>query len=105
MPKIGKNDFEKLPEASRPNEELSLDFAGPFQNVNTKKKCLLVSVDILSAWPDGLFVPTATTEKVIELLVEYISTNGIPKQFEQIREQRSKVNNMNYLEGKNSSNM
>ena len=32
-----QNEFGKIPEASEPNEEISKDFAGPFQNVNSKK--------------------------------------------------------------------
>ena len=39
-----QNEFGKLPEATEPNEEIALDFAGPFQNGNIKKKYLLVSV-------------------------------------------------------------
>ena len=40
-----QNEFRKLPETHKPNEEIALDFAGPFQNANQKKKYLLVSVD------------------------------------------------------------
>ena len=74
-----QNEFGKLPAANQPNEEISLDFAGPFHNANIKKKYLLVSVDNYSAWPDALFLPNPTTDKVIEFLLEYIAKNGIPK--------------------------
>ena len=40
-----QNEFGKVPESIEPNEEIALDFAGPFQNANQKKKYLLVSVD------------------------------------------------------------
>ena len=38
-----------------------------------------MSVDNHSGWPDALFLPNPTTEKVIEFLSEYIAANGIPK--------------------------
>ena len=71
--------FGKLPVAKSPNEEISLDFAGPLHNANVKKNSLLVSVDNHSGWPDALFLPNPTTEKVIEFLTENIVRNGIPK--------------------------
>ena len=74
-----QNEFGKIPESTEPNEEIALDFAGPFQNANQKKKYLLVSVDNHSGWPDALFLPNPTTEKVIEFLSEYTAANGIPK--------------------------
>ena len=64
-----------------PNEELALDFAGPFQNANLKKKCLLVSVDNHSRRPNALFLPNPTIEKVIEFLSEYIAANELPKRY------------------------
>ena len=76
-----QNEFGKLPAANQPNEEISLDFAGPFHNANINKKYLLVSVDNHSAWPDALFLPNLTTDEVIEFLLEYIAKNGIPKRF------------------------
>ena len=33
-----QNEFEKLPEAKNPNDEISLDFAGPFPNAYKQKK-------------------------------------------------------------------
>ena len=73
-----QKEFGKLPQANQPNEEVFLDFAGSFQNANLKKKYILVSVDNHSGWPDALFLPNPTADKVIEFLVEYISKNGIP---------------------------
>ena len=35
------------------NEEIALDFAGPFQNAREGKKYLLVSIDHFSGWPDA----------------------------------------------------
>ena len=85
--KAGKNlkcinsqkEFGKIPEAKNPNDEISIDFAGPFQNAYKQKKYLLVSVDNNSGWPDAMFLPNPSSEKVEEFLPEYIATNGIPK--------------------------
>ena len=38
------------------NEELALDFAGPFQNAEHGEKYMLVAIDNYSAWPDALFL-------------------------------------------------
>ena len=73
-----QNEFGKLPAANRPYEDISLHFAGPFHKANVKKKYLLESVDNNSGWPDALFLPNPTTDKVIEFLLEYNAKNGIP---------------------------
>ena len=74
-----QKEFGKIPEAKEPNEETSIDFAGPFQNAHKQKKYLLVSVDNNSGWPEALFLPNPTAEKVIEFLTKYIAAHGIPK--------------------------
>ena len=74
-----QNEFGKLPKTHKPNEEVALDFAGPFQNANQKKKYLLVSVDNHSGWPNALFMPNLTPKKVTKFVLEYIVTNGLPK--------------------------
>ena len=74
-----QKEFGKLPEVKKPNEEISVDFPGPFQNANLNKKYLLVSVDNYSGWPDALFLPNPTTDKEVEFLTEYVARNGTPK--------------------------
>ena len=74
-----QNEFGKIPEAKNPNDEISLDFAETFQNAYKQKKYLLVSVDNNSGWPDALFLPNPSAVKVVEFLLEYIATKGIPK--------------------------
>ena len=69
----------KITGRSRAERRNSLDFAGLFQNGNTKKKYLLVSVDNHSGWPDAMFLPNPNTDKVIEFLQELKSKHGIPK--------------------------
>ena len=69
----------KIPEVKELIEEIALDFAGPFQNAREGKKCLLVSIDHFSGWPDAKFLRCPTTKKVIEFLKQYIALYGVPK--------------------------
>ena len=61
------------------NEEIALDFAGPFQNAKQGKKYMPVSIDLFSGWPDAKFLHSPTTKKVVEFLKCYISRYGVPK--------------------------
>ena len=70
--------FGKIPEVKEQNEEIALDFAGPFQNAREGKKYLLVSIDHFSGWPDAKFLRCPTTKKVIEFLKQYIAFYGVP---------------------------
>ena len=71
--------FGKIPEVKEQNEEIALDFAGPFQNAREGKKYLLVSIDHFSAWSDAKFLRCPTTKKGIEFLKQYIALYGVPK--------------------------
>ena len=55
---------EKIPEVKEQNEEIALDFAGPFQNAREGKKYLLVSIDHFSGWPDAKFLGVLTRKKL-----------------------------------------
>ena len=78
-PLLTQKQFGKLPKASEINQEIAIDFAGPFKNAPAAKQYLLVSVDHLSGWPEAKFLRKPTTEKVIEFLKKYIARHGIPK--------------------------
>ena len=69
----------KLSEASEQNEEVALDFAGPFQNAKKGKKYLLVSIDHYSCWPEAKFLHRPTTKKLLEFLKQYIAQYGVPR--------------------------
>ena len=72
------SEIGNLSIAEKPNDEVAIDFVGPFQNASKGKKYLLVSVDHSSGWPETLFLPNPTTDKVLEFLEEYIAQNSIP---------------------------
>jgi len=74
-----QKQYGKIPVAENANDEISIDFAGPFQNARQSKKYLLVSVDNHPGWPEAMFLTNSTAEKVIEFLNEYIAKHGIPK--------------------------
>ena len=71
--------FGKIPEVKEQNEEIALDFAGPFQNARERKKYLLVSIDHFLGWPDAKLLRCPTTKKVIEFLKQYIALYGVPE--------------------------
>ena len=77
-----QNEFGKLPKPEVPNEEISLDFAGSFQNAENKKKDRLVSVHKNTGRTDALFLPDPTAIRVVEFLEGYISKNGIPRRIQ-----------------------
>ena len=79
-PLLKQKRFGKIPKSEKANDEIALDFAGPFQNAEHGKKFLLVAIDNFSALPDALFLHKPTTKKVIEFLKNYISQYGILKQ-------------------------
>ena len=79
-PLLKKKQFGKISKSEKPNDEIALEFAGPFQNAEHGKKYLLVAIDNFSAWADALFLHKPTTKKVIEFLKNYTSQYGIPKQ-------------------------
>ena len=74
-----QNEYGKLPNAGNPNDEISIDFAGRFQNAKKNKKYLLVPVDHNSGWPGALLLPNPTADKVNEFMSEYIAKHGFPK--------------------------
>ena len=61
------------------NQEIAIDFAGPFQNAIGAGKYLLVSIDHYTGWPGAKFLRKPNTEKVLEFLQKYITRHGIPK--------------------------
>ena len=64
-----------------------------------------MSVDNHSGWPDALFLPNLTTEKVIEFPTEYIAKNGIPKRIRTDPGTAFKSEKLDHFAKKNSSNM
>ena len=75
-----QNYLGEIPTSIESNEEIALDFAGPFQNSKHGKKYMLVAIDNYSSWPDALFLHKPSTKNVIEFLQNYIAQYGIPKQ-------------------------
>ena len=79
-PVLSQKQFGKIPTPITINEEIALDFVGPFKTAHSTKKYLIVSVDSKSGWPDAKFLRDPTTAKVKEFLTKYIADIGIPRQ-------------------------
>ena len=59
---------------SRPWARLHVDFAGPFQG-----KYILVAIDAHSKWFEALFMPTTSSNAVIEELRTLFAKFGLPE--------------------------
>ena len=53
----------KTSKTKEQNEEITLDFARPFQNAREGNKYLLVTIDQFSGWPDAKILRCPTTKK------------------------------------------
>ena len=78
-PILKQQNFGKIPIPEETNDEIAIDFAGPFKIAKSSKRYLIVSVDSETGWQDAKFLRAPTTRKVIEFLQKYIADNGIPK--------------------------
>ena len=74
-----QKELGKFPNPKQQNEEIALDFAGPFQNAREGNKYLLVSIDHFSGWPDAKFLRCPTTKKLIVFLKHYNAQFGVSK--------------------------
>ena len=79
-PNIKQQNFGKMPTPKETNDEIAIDFAGPFKIAKSSKKYLIESIDCKTGWREAKFSRAPTTRKVIEFLQRYIADNGIPKQ-------------------------
>ena len=92
-PLLKQKQFEKS-QIGKPNDEIALDFAGPFQNTEHRKKYLLRAIDKFSAWPDALFLHKPTTKKAIEYFKKTIYPSTVSRnKLDQIRAQHSLAKN------------
>ena len=73
-PLLKQQNFGKLPIPEEVNDEIAIDFVGPFKIARSSKKYLIVSIDSKTGWQRA-----PTTRKVIEFLQRYIADKGIPK--------------------------
>ena len=65
------------PKYTENNQEVAIDFAGPFQNASNAKKYLLVSVTHYNGRPKTKCLRQSNTETVIDLLKEHKARHGI----------------------------
>ena len=77
-----KSAWENVVEPTAPNEELQIDFAGPFGTKNNSKYYILVAIDRYSRFPSALLTKSTNANKVIKFLTPYIALHGVPKKLE-----------------------
>ena len=76
--KLNSKQIGKLKTLTAPNQELQIDFYGPFK-YKSKKKYLLVSVDRFSKWVHIKLVEKTGTSQVIKFLKQIIADTGTPE--------------------------
>ena len=67
-PILKQQNFGKIPIPEETNDEIAIDFAGPFKIARSSKRYLILSVDSKTGWQDAKFLRAPTTRKVIEFL-------------------------------------
>ena len=82
-PILKEKQFRKFPVSDKINDEIAIDFAGPFKLARISKRYIIVSVDSKSGWPDAKLLRAPTTETVIEFLKRHIADNSITNKSEQ----------------------
>ena len=78
-PLLRQNQIVKLPNFIEKNQEVAIDFAGPFKNINKDNKNLIVSNDHFIGWPEAKVIRKPDTDEVIAFLKEYIARHRIPQ--------------------------
>ena len=74
-----QSQFGTIRKAKQVNEEVALDFMGPFAGAPENKEYLLVAIHQFSAYPTLKFVKNTAVNELTEFLRKYISDNGIPQ--------------------------
>ena len=67
-PILRQSQVGKIPVSTEKNQEIAIDFAGPFQNAINARKYLLVSIDHFTGWPEAKFFRKPNAENVINFL-------------------------------------
>ena len=75
IPNTEKNN---LPPVNNPNEEIQLEFIGPFTE-NNRRFEIILSMDRFSKWPAASLCKYTDVETAIKFVEQYIQLNGIPK--------------------------
>ena len=77
-----QTEYGNLPAAEEHNDELAIDFTGPFKLASNAKKYLLVTIEHKTNWHNATFVRRPTADTVINLINAHIAQLGIPKELE-----------------------
>ena len=78
-PEIPKNDMGNTYVPREPNDLVQLNFWGPKNYVQCRKKYVLVAVDTFSHWPSAFVCSSKKSKNVLKFLRKYINTHGQPR--------------------------
>ena len=71
-------EWQPLPELTKPNEEIQIDFAGPLYPDQKTNTYILVAIDRYSKFPTAMITKSTSTNKIIKFVSEFIATFGTP---------------------------
>ena len=92
---LSQNQFGKIPTPENVNDEIALDFAGPYKIARSSKKYILVSIDQKSGWPEAMFLKVLPPTKSLNfwpIILHFLEFQDV---YEQIQAQFSLVENFN----------
>ena len=75
---LGSANAQKLPEITKPKEEINLDFAGPLDKNWGFSKYLLPCIDRFTKFPWAKVVNNSSTATTLSFLTDYCNLHGLP---------------------------
>ncbi|XP_064472919.1 uncharacterized protein LOC135387751 [Ornithodoros turicata] len=79
--KVAKVPLGKMPTIETPFQRVPVDIVGPISPATAKgNQYILTMVDYATRYPDAVALPSITTERVAEGLVEMFTRTGIPRE-------------------------
>ena len=92
-PLLKQQNFVKIPFPEEVNDEIAVDFAGPFKVARSSKKHLIVSIDSKTGWQDAKFLRAPTTRKELNSYKDTSQITESLSKLEQTQAQHSPVKN------------
>ena len=90
-PILKQRKFGMIPTPEETNDEIAIDFAGPFKKARSSKQYLIVSNDSKTRWQDAKFYGRQPLAKYSNFYKDTWQITEFPNKLEQIRAQHSAV--------------
>ena len=72
--------LHSLPILKNPFQHLAMDIFGPLKKIQIGNKYILVAMDYTTKWPEAFALKNATTETILDCLIELTARVGIPEE-------------------------